>query len=362
MTPAKTPAQPGRRRALRGIGLTLASVLLLLGGIAHGLGWLWLTGAMTVGFSDWVTQQRAQGWQIDHDTPSRGGWPFAARIGVPAFRIAGWPAALPQGFAWQAGRIDLTIAAPRIQRLVISADGPQVLGTGTLVIPYAAARLRAEVPLEAGPGPRPVALVMAGLRAQTPGGLLTVARIDARLVPGAADGGARPVLLAEAWQVVLPPLPGIGALGRDIAQIRVDAALAGPATPPVPMSPRDRAETWRHAGGAVELREAALRWGPLVGALHMTLRLDAALQPMGQGRLVLERPAEAIGALAAAGAIAPRAVTSAQMVATMMARVPEGGGAPRLDVPVGLDNGVVSLARLPVLRLPPVVWPDGVVR
>lgn len=362
MTRAKTPGQPGRRRTLRRLAVTLLGIL-VLGVAAHGLGWRWLTGAMTVAFSDWVTQQRARGWEVDHDLPQRNGWPFAARLVVPGLRIAGQTPALPQGFVWEAAQLDLAIAPPRLDRLVITAAGPQRIEAGGLSIPYDAARLQAVLPLDQGPVPRPVELVLEGLRAETPQGPLDARRIDARLAPGGgADGEPALNLRIEARQVSLPPLADLAAFGRDVEYASADAVLRGPPPPPLALAPRDRAEAWRAGGGALDVQALALRWGPLAGELRMVLRLDAALQPVGDGRLALERPAEAIAALAAAGIVAPRAAATAQAVLGMVARVPEGGGAPRVEVPVGIADGAITLARFPLLRLRPILWSGDVPR
>ena len=59
------------RRGAVGILLLLAPLLL-----AHGLAWRWMTAVLAEGFTDWTTLRRAQGWEIEHDLPSRGGWPF----------------------------------------------------------------------------------------------------------------------------------------------------------------------------------------------------------------------------------------------------------------------------------------------
>ena len=355
MTSAKTSGRPGRRRALRGAGFTLLGVL-LLGGAAHGLAWQWLTGVMTVAFSDWVAQQRANGWEIDHGLPARDGWPFAARLTVPEVRIAGWSPTLPQGFRWEAGQLSLTIAPPRIDRLVITADGAQRIRVGALSIPYVASLSQVVVPINRGPAPWMAELTLHGLRAETPGGPLAAGRVDARAMPGIADGEPNLALRLDARAVIMPPIPDLAAFGRDVEHASLDAVLTGPPPPPLPVTPRERAEAWHAAGATLDLRAVTLRWGPLAGELRMALRLDAALQPVGGGTLVLERPAEAVGSLAASGVIAPRAAATAQAVLGMIARVPDGGGPPRVDVPVGMENGAITVARIPLLRLPPIVW------
>ncbi|WP_219762918.1 DUF2125 domain-containing protein [Neoroseomonas alba] len=350
------PGRPGGRRALRGVVMTLFG-LGVLAGAGHTFVWLWLTGALTVGFSDWVTQQRARGWEVEHALPERAGWPFAARLTVPEFRLAGSTAALPQGFTWQAGRIALTIAPPHVERLSITAEGPQRLTSGALLLPYTAERLRILLPLDPVPPARPTEFLLEGLQASGPEGPVSAARILAVISPGGSGMEAGLTLHLTASHIVLPPGQAAHPFGRTIESATADAVLTGPPPSPIPMTAVERAEAWRDAGGRLELQDVALRWGPLIGALRMTLHLDDGLQPEGDGRLVLERPAEAVGAAAAARMIDPRAATGALAMLALLTRVPEGGGAPQVDVPVTLERGTLSLARIPLLRVPRVAWP-----
>ncbi|MBR0649157.1 DUF2125 domain-containing protein [Roseomonas terrae] len=356
---AKPTARPGRRRALRGVGFTLLSVL-VLAGLAHGLAWFWLTGVMTVALSDWVTLQRARGWDVEHELPQRAGWPFSARLVVPGVRIAGWTPTLPQGFVWDAERVELSIGPPRIDRLLIAASGQQRIASGGVTVPYTAARLELLLPLDQRGGQRPAELLLQGLQAMTPSGPLAAERIEARATPGSPLNEPGLGLWIEAWRMTLPPVPDAAAFGRQIAHASIDARLTGLPPPPVPLSPRDMAQAWRAGGGALDLRELSLRWGPLAGTLRAVLRLDAALQPAGSGDLVLEQPAAAVAALAGAGMIESGTATAAQAVLGMMARPPADGGTPRVDVPFGVEGGVVTVARFPLLRLRPLVWPEQV--
>ena len=341
---------------MRGVGMTVLA-LLALGAGAHTLVWLWLTGSLTVGFSDWVAQQRARGWDVEHALPRRAGWPFAARLVVPDFRVTGAARVVPQGFAWEAGHIALDLTPRHPERLSLTAEGPQRLRIGATSIPYTAEWLQVLMPLDPAMGSRPTEFRLEGLRASAPDGPVTAARVLALATPGGADDDAGLRLHLTASRIVLPPGPDAHPFGRGVESATADAVLSGPPPSPIPMTVREQAEAWRDGGGRIDLQEVALRWGPLAGALRMTLRLDAALQPQGSGRLVLERPSEALGAVAAAGMIDPRAATGAQTMLALVARVPEQGGPPQVDVPVALERGTVSVARIPLVRLGPLVWP-----
>lgn len=341
---------------MRGVAMTLLGAV-VLAGVVLGVGWVWLTGAMTVSFSDWVAQQRARGWEVEHGLPARAGWPFAARLTVPGVRVVGWTAAMPRGFVWEAQQVDLTIAPLRMNRLVLAASGQQSIRAGTISVPYTAARLEANVALDGGPPTQGMVFTLEGLRAETREGPLTAAHVQARVAPGSENGEPALILQVDTRQVRLPPFPALADIGRDVENASIDALLSGPPPSPLPLTPRERAETFRDNGGRLDLRSVALRWGPLAGELRMVLRLDAALQPEGHGLLTLERPAEMVATLAAIGMIPPRSAMTAGAVLGMVARVPDGGGAPQVEVPVGIIDGTITLASIPLLRLRPIIWP-----
>jgi len=341
-----------RRRPLRGLGLTMLVLLALAAG-AHALAWRWTADAIAAGLADWAARQRAMGWTIAHGPPVRGGWPFEARIEVPAVTVAGWLPALPQGFTWEAARVGLSIAPPRLDRLAIEPEGAQRLRLGAAVVPFTADRLRAVVPLDPAAPAGSGEFLAEGLVAILPEGPVAAARIAAVLAARPRDGAL--TLAARAEDILVPPAPAVAAFGPRIAQVALDAAMSGPM--PMPGPPARAAAAWRDGGGAIEIGGMALRWGPLMAEARGVLRLDAALQPAGEGRLTLERPQEALAALVEAGLVPRREAAAAQAVLALTMRVPAGGGAPRLDVPVTVADGALAVARIPLLRFAPLAWP-----
>jgi hypothetical protein len=349
---AKTPARPARGLRRAAIGALLLFAVLAA---AHGLAWRFVTGAMAVGFSDWVAQRRAEGWTVEHGTPARGGWPLAARLAVPDVAIAGATPSLPDGFAWTAGQLVLAVAPPRLDRLTVAPQGSQRLRLGAAGIPYVAERLELVLPLEPGPGPRAAALTVAGLRAAAPEGPLAVESLRASLVP--TPEGDVAMLTAQAEGVVLPASPLAAAFGQRIAHAALEARLTGPVGAMPGLPPALRAEAWRRAGGTLDVTHIALRWGPLSGEGAGVVRLDPALQPEGTGRLALEGAPEALAALTRAGLVAPRAAMAGQAAIALMGSAPRNGGPPRVELPVSLQGGVVAVARIPMTRIAPIAWP-----
>lgn len=357
MTDAKPPRRP-RRRARRAVFGVLA--LATLAAAAHGLAWHWATGAIAVGMSDWVTQRRAEGWSIDHGPPTRGGWPFAAHLAMDDVRIEAPARAGQPGLAHQAGRVVLQIAPPQPDRLRILFEGPQRLRLGGAEIPFAAERFVLALPLAAGPSHAAVEFDTAGLEMLLPAGPVQVRAARIVLVKGAAaprGAEAEPALgiTLQAAGVVPPPSALTAALGREVEQLSAEGVLAG--TPPLPGPPAVMAAGWRDGGGVLELPALALRWGPLSGDARLTLALDAALQPQGRGTLRLAGAPAALDALAGAGLIDAGAARTGQGVVALLARTPPEGGPPRVELPMVLANGTLSVARVPLLRLVPIAWP-----
>lgn len=329
--------------------------LSVLGFVAHTFVWLWLTGLLTAGFSDWVSRQRARGWEVEHALPSRSGWPFTASLRVPDFRMAGWSPLL-QDFSWRAGEIALTIAPTHVGRLTITADGAQRVRSGPTIIPYTAERLRLLVPLDHGAPPQPMELLIEGLQATAPDGPVRAARVHATVVPE-QDGRDGVGIHLAATEIILPPTLETHPFGRMIAGATAEATLTGPPPSPFPLTIVERAEAWRDGGGQLEVEQLVLNWGPLAATLRMTFSLDAALQPEGTGRLLLERPSEALDAVTAAGLLDPRTATGVHAMLALLTRAPANGGAPQLDVPVALQRRNLTVARFPLMRLPALTWP-----
>ncbi|MBV1796246.1 DUF2125 domain-containing protein [Siccirubricoccus sp. G192] len=159
--------------------------------------------------------------------------------------------------------------------------------------------------------------------------------------------------------VELPPglaaAPAVRTLGPRLQSLALDLALTGPVPPG--RGPTRKAKAWRDGGGTLGLRRLDLRWGQVAGTATATLTLDEDLQPMGAGTLRLAGGGEALEAAAAAGLLTPRAATTARTVLRLLSRVPAEGGPPQLDVPLTLEDRALTLARIPVARLPAWTWP-----
>ena len=360
-SPGSGAGARARRMALRGLlGAALALVLLAA---LHALLWRWMGGRLEDGFAAWVETRRAQGWRVEHGTPERGGWPLAATLTLPRFALAGGDATLPGGMAWEAERLVLRLAPPRLDRLAVEMPGRHRLRLGSLELPFAADRLVATLPIEPDVLPGEAALAAERLRIGTAAGGVEFRsaglEIGTRIT--ATEGEPAVSLRARGEEIALPPgleaaSPLVARLGRNLQAASLDLALTGPEPPG--RTPGRKAEAWREGGGTLELHGLELRWGPASANLAATLTLDEALRPMGAGTLRLVGGAELLEAATAAGQIPPRNATLARTVLRLLSRASPDGGPPFLEVPLTLEEGTLTLARVPLLRLPAWRWPE----
>ncbi|WP_270936533.1 DUF2125 domain-containing protein, partial [Falsiroseomonas oryzae] len=79
--------------------------------------------------------------------------------------------------------------------------------------------------------------------------------------------------------------------------------------------------------------------------------------PMGAGTLRLTGAAEALDALAEAGLVGRRAAVTARAVLPMLSRPSAENGMPEIEVPLTLEDRILALARIPVVRFEPLAWP-----
>jgi hypothetical protein len=359
LAPRAAQTRPRRRRrpVLR---LLLGTLLLAAGlGAGHALLWHWMAERLEAGFAGWAALQRTQGWQVTHGPPARGGWPFAATLTLPQFRLEGGEASLPGGMAWQADRLVLRLQPPQLDRLQLDLAGQHRLRLGEADVAVSADRLHGTLPLDQGALPGELRLEGEGLRLGTAADTVALRTLQLTLASRTTATADEPAvtLRGAADDLTLPADagPALATLGRTIGSVVVEAALSAPVPPG--RSPAARAAAWREGGGTLDLRSLALRWGPVAAFATATLALDEALQPMGGATLRLSGGAEALDAAAAAGLMPARTAATARTFVRLLSRTPPEGGPPELEVPLTLENRTLSLARMAVARLPAWHWP-----
>lgn len=349
---------PGRRRPLAPRIALGALVALVALGAGHALLWRAMATEIEQGFATWVQIRRAQGWRVEHAAPMRAGYPLSAALILPNLRIEGGDATLPGGFVLQAERAVLRVVLPRVDRLRVEMPGAQRLRLGDDEFRFAADTLVALLPLEVGTPPRGGEVLAERLRLSTPAGPMEVgaARVTLDTSSTATEGEAALEVNASAEEIDLPAAPGgrAAAFGRRINALAAEMALSGPVPPG--RFPVVRAESWRDAGGTLEVKSLTLRWGPVEAAASATLALDEGLQPMGAGSLRVMGAGPALDALAEAGLVGRRAAATARAILPLMSR-PNAAGQPEVELPLTIQDRTLAVARIPVMRFDALAWP-----
>ena len=282
----------------------------------------------------------AVGWSLSADPARWRGWPIAAEIVLPNAVLRSGPDILPP-LVWTAGSQTLRLGPLHPTRLTLSAAGPQsVTVADAPPVPFTAGTLVAtldltqhdpthvdatDLAIAAAPG-RPVHIAAAHLETRPDGSTLRLSTVTL------VDSDHRPVE---------PPIDSLSLTARLSAPI-------------VPMpTATESARRWRAADGRLVIDDAALNWGPLAATGTATLTLDPSLQPALTGRIAATGLPAVLDRLAATSAITASAATAARgMLAILSA--PTGAGP--LSLPIALQDGIVSLARIPLLRLAPLQW------
>jgi hypothetical protein len=351
---------------MRMLMVALAVAVLLAG--ADTLAWRWATSRLRQGLDEWVAARRAAGWTVTHGAPDAGGWPLRATLDVPALSMTGAGSDIPGGVSWTASALSLSIDFDHPRTLHAALGGEQTLRIGTIpTIAASAASLYADIPLSPGAPPRaadvtvrdllawPAAASTADRAGETTSAAQVLAHFDWHPAAAQSEPAIGFTIAAEA--VALPSGEN-WALGRRISSLSAEGSLDGPMPSGAGEGPAARAAAWRDGGGTLDLRRLAFGWGPLGVSARATLAVDDALQPMGTGSARLVGFGPALDQLAHAGVIPPGAAMAARAVLSLIARPDQAGGAePAADVPLTLRDRVLAMRQVPLLRIPPLVWP-----
>ncbi len=307
--------------------------VLVVAGLAHGGYWLGSVRRLDALAEEQAQALRAQGWRVVLGPAWPEGWPGRAGLQFGSASIEA------DGFAWRADRaiIDVPLRWP-----------PSMPGLGP-------ARVRANgQQVRFGSG-APRAVVSQDLQLEVSGGTATLAGTDV---------GITQLFEAEAVRLRFGP-DGLALSARRLKPLdpvrmrgqEIDAlALHASATPPLPFAgePRPAATAWRQAGGAVDLSDITITLGRARAFGKGRIWLDDALQPRLDGVMHVTGYEAGLDELAAAGVLTRQTALAAKAVLGLLAAPTPDGGA---DIPVQVADGVLIVARFPLLRVPALDWP-----
>ena len=314
----------------------IATVVLVGIGVAVTIVWAIACRRLDDGAHDAAI---AAGWSLSADPARWRGWPIAAEIVLPNATLRSGPDIIPP-LAWTAGTQTLRLDAVHPTQLTVSAAGPQSIALADAPpLPFTADTLIVAIDLTQHD---PAHLRATGLAIAAPAGPIHIET---------AELDTQPDSLTLRLSTLSLPDSNAQPIRPAIDAIRLTARLSAPVTP-MPTA-TESAQRWRAANGRLMIDDAALTWGPLAATGTATLTLDPALQPILAGQITATGILAGLDRLVASGAISNSGAMAARgMLAILSA--PTGAGP--VTLPVALQNGIVSLARIPLLRLAPLQW------
>ena len=327
--------------------LRVALVLLLALVVLDGAAWLWATARLRAGYEAWAAAMRSDGWTVGGGTPRRAGWPVAAELVIAQPALAGGDALVPGGMAWSGEevRLHLSPLAPRL--LDVLPDGVQHVRLATLPeASVTAEALAVHIPLTgegaAGLRGRAVRIALAGVS-------IEVAALRADAIPAGLRVEADAVALPQGYD---------WPLGATIQAVSAEATLAGvPSPAPQGTTAAEQAARWRDAGGRVDVPQLAVHWGPLGVAGSGSGGLDARLQPRAEASVRLQGWQGTLDRLVQGGVITPGTALAAHAALGLFARASQDASPGGVTVPLVVADGTLRAGGIPLLRVPPLVWP-----
>ncbi|WP_375201487.1 DUF2125 domain-containing protein [Hyphococcus sp.] len=296
---------------------------------------LWRYGAdeMKNAVNLWVEDQRAAGFDVSHGALKADGFPFFLRLHVEEPRIAA-----PGVWAWRTKRLTMDALPYDLNRLIFSTRSEQTLS----VDGYGDWRITAEdfrVSI-ANDKKRDwmFAATIGGATAkrEEDGAEAALGNLVIDLAPDEAD---MTVLTLN----LMATQAHLDAEDAEIDLDKIQAALSASE-----IYALSDAESWRRAGGALQINGffAQLEEGRFAAA--GTLKLDENGSPEGTLKTEIIAPAPFIQLLARTGALSPDEAESAAATLTL-ATIAAGG---KLTAPIELKEGAAHLAGAKIADLP----------
>jgi len=322
--------------------LTLLAPFALLALViaVHGAYWMFMSGQIRAAADAWIAEQEAQGYDVSHEGLAVSGYPFRFSVRAVAPALTAPDAAGGWSIAYD--RVAASAQFYNLNHWILVLDGRGELVTQIDGAParYAieAASARLSLTGENGAntriGAEAEALVVTALEGPEP----ALARVERLAMAGVlSDSDVLRLRVdmtgAETGAGVMPERIE-GAFGgraeeiRLLADITVWSALAGSGDP----------LAWTRGGGALEVNQALLNWGPAQASGSGQLRLDETLMPEGRLSVVVSNPERLAGALVAAGLVNEEQAQALRLAALMAPPRQDG-----IALPFRLQDGAVFL-------------------
>lgn len=320
---------PGARALLAGA----AALALLVG--AYGLWWRHVARSVEAALPEAVADLAAAGIAADPGAVAVGGFPYRIEVELLAPSLAG------DGWAWRPERIQVFIQPWNLRHFVALAPGGHGIEIGDRRTSYAVETARASAVFDRAGEPVRASAEARGVAVRGEGPARGADMLEAHA--RRRDGGLDLALRARAVRLANGESPLGGVLDAFLAEARAKP-YAGVA------DLRDPAR-WAEAGGVVEVTRTEAGWGPLQGVADGTVTLDGGGRPLGAFTVSAAGYGAALRNLAAAGLVDGAVATGIEILLDATTGVREDGTR-AVRTPVTLQDGTLSVAGIPLLRLP----------
>jgi hypothetical protein len=340
----------------KSLGQWIARIAAVLG-LTYVATWYAATVVLKNQAARWLDNQRDAGFTISHSAPEISGFPGRAVVSYRDLSIA---APVTRGdWTWRSPVVKIWAQAWAPFRFTIDLSGVHTL-SGVWTPPGVPADIAART-----------AWIKPTL---TNDGRLSEVAAAVEFVTG-SGGAATPELFVieagslsvshanDTWRVVTdlinwraPFLEGAGMPGKA-RKLAFNADLKGPlhqGTLP------DALKAWRENGGTLEVHDFSIDWPPLAASATGTLALDAKLQPVGALTAKFRGFVETLDAMADSKTLNRDDADTAQAVLSLLAKRPEGGGAPELSISVTVQDQKLYLGPVVLAEIEDIVWPETI--
>lgn len=337
---------------MRRLGIVVVVLLLALSGF-YSAAWFFVADRMAQEIAHWADSERARNLDLSWARLDIAGYPLAFRIEASEVRLRDrmrgreaelhtpvlsararpwdfrvWQIAAPAGLSAFAGPAE----APRARLTADAAKGEIVLGDNR----QTSVTLDLENPaLDAG--------------GKIGAGTATVS-VSVPETPPQTHTEPALGLAVEASGLQPPSAPA--ALRPRIDTVSFAVRVLGP-VPDLP--PRQAAESWRDAGGTLELDRLGVHWGELWITGSGTAALGRELQPEGAFSGSVQGYDQLMSALTEAGVIGGGGIAVARLGLSLLSK-PGQNGKPQIPASFTIQNGEMFLGPARLGKAPHIDW------
>ncbi len=300
---------------------------------------LWRAGAgqMQIAVTDWIADQRAAGFVVDHGAVKADGFPFFLRVHIDDAGIAS-----TGRWRWHADSLTLDALPYDLNKLIFSPTGEQLIsveGYGDWRIN--AGDLRASIASDEASGWIFAMNVGDATATRDDGATLTLGSLVFDLAPDAGDITTLTLTLAAA-QVEA----AIDAEAYTLNRLQTVTSLSKTHL----LSSNDNGAQWRAGGGELIITGLFVNIEETQLSASGEISLDPDNHPAGTVTAEIENPAGLTRMLGKTGALTNNEAEAAAAGLTLMAFA--GGG--KIAAPIELTDGEAQIAGIKIADLPKV--------